>query len=338
MRVNREMLRQCLDAVSPGLSKSDLVEQSSCFVFTQGKVCTYNDEVACQMDCPLEIEGAVAAAPVLELLSKLEDDYIDISIEDGELLVKRRSRRAGIRCEATIMLPIANVERGTDWELLSYDFVEAVDVVSQSAGKVNTEFVLTCVHISPTYLEACDDYQVTHYPMETGFSESVLVRGDNLRKIVGLDVTEFCETPNWLHFRNPTGLMYSMRRHLMEYPDVSSLLDTVGEAVTLPRGLVDALDKATVFMDVVSEGQVMIDLRPGRLLLEGRGASGWYQEITKVNYAGDPVRFMIAPRLLKTILKKASDCQITEGRIVIRNGKFIYVSCTGVVPRVAATV
>ena len=276
MLVSRDLLLRCLDAVSAGLSKGDIVEQSSCFVFRQGTVCTYNDEISCQMESPIDIEGAVASAPLLALLQKMPDEHVDVSIEDGELLVKKGTRRAGIRCDQTILLPIANVTHSDNWRPLHEDFADAVDIVSQSAGKNDSEFVLTCVHISSDYVEACDNYQMTRFPLQTGFESDVLVRGESIKQIVGLDMTEFSESDNWLHFRNPAGLIYSTRRHLDEYPDVSVLADTEGEAATLPPGLIEAVDKAQIFSsDDVATDQVTIDLRPGKLLLEGRGASGW---------------------------------------------------------------
>lgn len=334
MLVSRDLLLRCLDAVSAGLSKGDIVEQSSCFVFKQGMVCTYNDEISCQMASPLDIEGAVAAAPLMALLQKLSDDHVNVTIEDGELLVKKGTRRAGIRCDQTISLPIDNVTHSDDWRPLHEDFADAVDIVSQSAGKNDSEFVLTCVHISPDYVEACDNYQMTRFPLATGFETDVLVRGASIKQIVGLDMTEFSETDNWLHFRNPAGLVYSTRRHLDEYPDLAAFADTEGESATLPPGLVEAVDKAQIFSsDDAASDQITIDLRPGKLLLEGRGTSGWYQEMKKVSYNGDPVKFTIAPKLLRQILLKAHDCEIATGRILIKSGKFVYVSCTGVVEK-----
>ena len=52
-----------------------------------------------------------------------------------------------------------------------------------------------------------------------------------------------------------------------------------------------------------------------------------------MSYSGDPVKFTIAPKLLRQILTKAHDCEIATGRIVIKSSKFVYVSCTGVVQK-----
>ena len=61
-----------LEAVSPGLATREAIEQSSCFVFKDGRVMTFNDEVACSIDCELGFDGAVAAKPLRSAVWALE--------------------------------------------------------------------------------------------------------------------------------------------------------------------------------------------------------------------------------------------------------------------------
>ena len=187
MRVNREELLKVLQSVSPGLAAKEILEQSSCLVFLDGKVATFNDEVACSRKSPLDLTGAVKAKPLLELLGKLAEDDIEVEQSNGELLVKGKRRKAGVRMEAEVMLPVDAVEEPDEWMKLPAEFSEAVSIVHTCASGEESQFVLTCVHIHPEYLEACDKLQVVRYPLETGVEESTLVRAESLRKIVGYD-------------------------------------------------------------------------------------------------------------------------------------------------------
>ena len=145
-----------------------------------------------------------------------------------------------------------------------------------------------------------------------------------------------CETNAWLHFRNPAGLVLSCRRSTRNeldpgsILDVSALLEFKGTPTILPKGLADAADKAEVFSSDNSDGNVVrVQLRPGKLKITGRGGCGWYQELKDVRYDGEPVDFLIDPKLLVTITNQHNDCEITEDRLKVDGKRFVYVTCLG---------
>lgn len=330
-KVNRQALVEQLEAVAAGLSTREIVEQTSCYVFKDGFVTTYNDEIACSQKCDIGVEGAVQAAPLLALLSKLSEEDVDMGIEESELRVKGAGRRCGIRVEADIRLPIGNVDRPKEWKALHEDFLTGVELVSHSAGTDQSKFVLTCVHIHPKFVETCDSYQITRVPMKTGISKPTLIRRDSLRHIVALGMKEISETESWVHFRNTKGLIFSCRRWTEDYPDLTAYLECSGATITLPKGLGDAAEKASVFTETATDNTVLIELRPGKLRLKGVGPMGWYSEVKQVNYEGKDLAFMIAPNLLTEITKRHNDAVVSQDRLKVDGGKFIYVTRLGLV-------
>jgi len=332
MKVNREELLQCLDSVTPGISPREVIEQSSCFVFKSKIVQTFNEEISCSKESPVKLKGAVQAAPLLSILKKLDEEFIDLEIEGGELIVKGKGRRSGIRMEHEIVLPVDNVDTPKKWKDLNEDFAEGVHIAAQCAGKDDSQFSLTCVNIHPEWVEACDNYQMTRYPVKTGVKKPTLVRRNSLKHITNLGMTEFSETENWLHFRNPAGLVLSCRRYVEDFPDLANLLEVKGDKITLPKGLEAAADKAEVFSsESMDNNQLHIDLKPGKLKVRGEGNSGWYTENKKTNYKGKNISFTIAPKMLQEIVKRYNDAVITEGRLMVDGGKFTYVTCLGAV-------
>ena len=332
MRQNREQLLTKLEAVSPGLAVREAVEQSSCFVFRDGHVVTFNDEIACSIECDIGVDGAVAAKPLLELLGKLTEEVVDIAPKDGggELIVKGKRRRAGITLEAEISLPVSSVEKPGKWTDLDPEFADAVGVVQQCASRDANQFALTCIHITPDCVEACDNFQLARYPLETGVRKPCLVKRDSLKHVTGLGMTEVSETKTWIHFRNPTGLTLSVRREVMDYEDLDGILEMEGTPTTLPGGLAEAVEKAEIFRAENSEHNVVIvNLRPGELRLRGVGATGWYEERKQVKWDGGNLAFNIAPKLLVDITTRTNDCAIAPGRLKIDGGKFTYVTCLG---------
>jgi DNA polymerase III sliding clamp (beta) subunit (PCNA family) len=330
--INREELLFQLESVQGGLSKREIIEQSACFVFKDGEVMTFNDEVACSCKCSLPIVGAVQADPLLAILRKLPEDEITIEETDGELVIVGKRRRAGIRRENEVLLPVSGVEKPGKWRSLPADFQEAISMVQHCTGSDESQFVLTCVHIHPEYIEACDKYQITRATLATGVKTATLVRGSSLKHITSLGMTQVSETGSWIHFRNPSGLVLSCRRYQEEYPNLNSFIDFKGHPITLPKGLGDAADKAKVFTtEGTDESQVLVQLRPGKIRIRGEGAAGYYQEVKKLAYDGPNLEFMVAPELLIEITKKHNDAEIDSGRLKVDGGKWIYVTALGAV-------
>ena len=338
MQVNRMSLLNTLESVYPGLSKREMVEQSSCFVFKDGRVTTFNDEIACSHETELQFEGAVQAEPLLAILRKLGEEVINVEIESGEFRYRGKRRRGGVRMEAEILLPVDSVDipKEEQWKHLPPEFSTGVSFVEKCCGKDEQSFSVTCVHIYPKWVEAYDNLQVARYNMRTGVKEAILVRQNSIKHIHALGMTEICETGAWLHFRNPAGLVLSCRRSTRNeldpgsLLDVSKLLDFSGTPTALPKGLADAADKAEVFSTENSDGNVVrVQLKTGKLKISGRGNSGWYEELKDVKYKGDPLDFLIDPKLLAEITSQHNDCEITEDRLKVDGKRFVYVTCLG---------
>ena len=331
MRVNREKLLGILEQVSPGLAPKEMIEQSSCVVFHRGRVCTFNDEISCSVASPIpELTGAVAAKPLLDLLSRMDEDEVDIVQEDKGLLVKGRGKRAKVNMEAEVLLPIDTVEAPEQWFPLPKEFCEAVGIVYSCAAAESSNFSLTCVHIAPTFIEACDRFQLSRYPIESPVDGSVLARAVSLAKIAPLAMTEMALTPAWVHFRNAVGLTFSCRRFLDKYMDLSQFIDRSGAArVALPGSLEEIVNKAEIFSgENKVSNHMLVELRPGKLSIRGEGPQGWYEERRDVAYDGPGVAFLINPKMLLSISKKSNDCCIRPGRLSVDSGKFFYATCT----------
>lgn len=333
MMVNREKLLAAFEAVSPGLSARELIEQSSCFVFQNGKLATFNDEIACSIESPIkDVVGAVVAKPLVELLSKLSEEELDITVSEGKFKVKGKGRRAEVVMDTEVSLPVGSVETPTTWVKLEADFLEGLSIVQAVAATTkDANFNLTCIHIHPDWLEACDNFQAARYPVKTGVGKSCLVRQTAVKNVPSLGMVEMAEGDSWLHFRNAAGLVMSCRRWQEAYEDLGPIFDCDGSPATLPGGLAEAVDKAKIFSSENTENdQVFVKMKDGKLLIRGEGSSGKFEEQKSVKFDGD-ISFLIAPKLLVEITKRTNDCIVGQGRLKIETGRFSYVSCLGAV-------
>ena len=335
MQVNREEFLNQLEAVRPGLSPKDIIEQSSCFVFQDGTIYTYNDEMACSLESEfVDFDGAVPSVPLINLLSKMKEDEVSIHItpKTSKLVVKGKGRSAGITLQKDILLPFDDaVDVPEDWSPVHKHLCTAIQVVASCASKNASKFITTCVHCTPTHLEACDNYQMARYPMKTGMKGSFLVRSESLKSVAEAGVGEYCETKSWVHFRNERGLVVSCRLSRDEYPSLDdALVVKDGTSSTFPKGLGEAAERAEIFSSTnLNNDQVLIDLKEDKLVIKAEGSSGWYKETKKVAYDGPDLSFYIPPKLLQDITKQSVDVLITAERLKVETGRYQFVTVLG---------
>ncbi len=329
-KVNREQLLKELESVTPGLSPTGIVEQSNCFAFMGGKVVTFNDEVACWTKCCLKIKGAVQAKPLLDLLRKMPEEDVEVTLEESKMVLKGKRRRGRLLLEAEISLPFKSVGEPKHWTTLPADFLEAVNLVHRCAGK-DEQKLEVYVHIHPDKIEACMEHQVGHFRTHTDIKHAVLIRKDSIKHIVALGMTEFGMTDAWAHFRNSNGLVVSCRRaEDASFPDTSKALSVKGTKVLLPKGLADAAERAAIFSgENADDDDVLVTLKPDKLVVVGTGASGDFREIKIVKYSGEEMTFMISPKLLADITVKHNEAYITPDTLKVKSGKFTYVTALG---------
>lgn len=331
--VNREELLRRLDAVASGLAaRGETIEQSSCLALRGGRVHTFNDETFCSGPTGLgkEIEGAVAAKPLQDLLRKLPDEEVSVSQSEGVLRVSgQASGTAELRMESEITLQIDAVEKPEKWLPLPPEFGEAVGTVQHcAAGDGAERFETTCIHVHPKWVEAADGFQLCRWKIKTGIETPTLVRQVAVRAVNTLDVSEMAETPNWLHFRNASGLTLSCRRYLDEYPDLTGFLKVEGESVQLSKKLGLEADIAKTFTSEVKESdRVLVKIKDGKVRVVGEGVSGRYtSRARKVAFTGE-IAFYISPKLLTELVTKHSECVLSPDRLLVNSGKFRWCVC-----------
>jgi DNA polymerase III sliding clamp (beta) subunit (PCNA family) len=332
MIVNKEKLLNELEAVKPGLSKREIIEQSSCFVFKDGMVMTFNDEIACmKRTCLKPMEGAVTADPLMNLLHKMKEEEIDVGVNrKQEFVVSGKKKRAGIRMEEEVMLEVGAIEKPKKWRDLPDGFMEAVSVVKHCAGSDETQFATTCVHLHPKWIEACDNYQAGRFLIKTGVKSPVLVRRDSLSQIEEAGMEQVSETSTWLHFRNSDKLIMSCRKFKEDFPDISHLFGSKGKPVILPKQLKDAVEKAVVFSSENADSDdIIVLMKKGKLKIKGEGAHGWYIEQKDIKYKGNALKFTVSPKLLVELVHRQDKCYITKTRLRARVGKFTYITALG---------
>ena len=330
--VPREDFLRLLECVRPAVTPKDISEQSSCVAFKGGFLHAYSEDVYCRVKTPFpeEWEGAVPFPPLYTILSKLSESEVSVVLTKNEISIKGKGRQTDIRAEAQITMPFDGVTlpKKEDWKKTSPHFADALSLVESCAGKDADDFGLTCIHITPKFVEAADKIsQMARHYVKTGLESPVLIRRDSLAPVAAMAPIKIAVAGNWLHMRTAAGSLYSARLNEGGYVNLDKAFEIKGQKVSLPKGLKEASDKAEVFSSEDKDNNlVMVTLVPGKVRLKGTGDSGQHREWKKIQYTGPSMSFMVSPKLLREILDRNNEVHIQSDRMIVGSDKWVYAS------------
>jgi DNA polymerase III sliding clamp (beta) subunit (PCNA family) len=306
MKINRLALLKALQAVRPGLAKSLVIEQSTCFVFTDGAVCTFNDEISVSAPIDVDFEGAVPAKELFDMVTKFKKAELEFEVKDGALLIVGGAAKVGINIDPDIELPIQElgIPEDEDWSELPEKFCKAVKFCLFSVSRDPDHKVLHNIFVNGSYTMSSDNNRITKFDMgeeaEKAFPEELLIPANAARSIIEYAPIEYARTPGWIHFRNDEDAMFSCRDTDDDYPDYEEYLIVDGTTVEFPENIAEILDKASV---MCQDKRVCISLTKNKLTVSTEGVNGWFEESVRIVYTGEELDFDIQPEFLKSMIK-----------------------------------
>ena len=327
--LSREGLLTTLNKLKPGLASKDVVEQATSFVFADGMAWSYNDEIACSIVLPeeVDIEGAVPADPLLKLLSKGKASTVEIFMEEGELRVHCGRSRAGLALEEA-KLPVSEIPMpgNDDWSDLPKNFLHAVSLTVLACSMDMSAPILTCLSIGKDSVQASDGFRITWYKLK-GMKEAFLLPAAAAKHLGSFKPEASALAEGWVHFINAEDAVLSCRTVMGKYPDITPHLKVKGEEMKLPKELNEILDRAGVFADAEFEQdeEVEMNFDDGVLLVSARGENGWIKEEVEIEGGGASFSITVNPSILQAALKLNHTCVIGESAMLIQGKDFKHV-------------
>ena len=101
------------------------------------------------------------------------------------------------------------------------------------------------------------------------------------------------------------------------------------EPLVLPKGLKEAIEKAEIFSSENESNDVIVELRPTKFKITGKGISGWHTETKKSKYNDRPLQFTIPAKLLTELVNQYNKCELSSTHLKVAGGKFVYVTVLG---------
>jgi hypothetical protein len=266
------------------------------------------------------------------------DEAESIATEKTHLIIKGKSFRVQFHVskyiDPNMTEGIEATHEPTKWKPLPTDFIDALEVVASYAGRDESKFRLTCVHLHPEYLEACDDYQICRWPLATGLRKEFLIRATSADCLPAHRPKEFGVTDGWIHFRNDAGVIVTCRDFKDKYPDLGPMLEIQGTPISLPKEAPMAAERAKVFTKMNSDNdKLRVEVHRGKLVIKGTSEKGaYYQQTLKAEYDGEPFAFMLAPKRLSDLGRIKGPATITHARLKIDAERYTYFTTLSSVP------
>jgi DNA polymerase III sliding clamp (beta) subunit (PCNA family) len=331
MKTNRQELLSILNKVRPGLAAKEIVEQATSFLFLDGQISAYNDDVLVSHPGGDGLRGSVQSSQLISLLSKLSDDEIDIETTETEMVIKGGTSEAGLALQAEISERIkaamSDLVIEHEWKTLPDGFAEILQQACFAAGQDMTKPMLTCVHVTSQYAEACDNYRMARiaFPKRSRIKD-LLLPARNIQNLSQYTPTQYAQGIGWMHFKNADGVQFSCRTMEGQYPDLSKLLSVKGAEIQFPEDTLGALERSGVFLDDIAIGNeaCTVILSNDTLDVSAKGIVGWIKEKLPMTYQGDKIEFQVLPKALQSILKKHPLAVVGPRSILFKGDGFSY--------------
>ena len=217
MKINKADLLKALEAVKPGLSNKDFIEQSTSFIFHNEYIVSYNDMISVRCPFLTGIEGAVKANELYLLLSRCKKEEIDINYSDNELLIITGKMKAGITLEKEIKLPFEEIGKISKFKLLPNNFVTAINFVIMTCSNNQNTPVLSCVHVQQNgKIESSDNYRISRYQIDLMPLNTFLLPAQSAKEIIKYNIVKAAESNGWVHFLTDNNIQISCRTFIQD--------------------------------------------------------------------------------------------------------------------------
>lgn len=333
MKINKTELQTALELIKPGLANKEMIEQSTSFVFTKGKIVTYNDLIS--ISHPVKglenLEGAIQAEELYHLVSRMKSEEVEIIQEGSELIFSAGRVKAGISLQAEIKLPLDSLNPPNKWKDLPDEFLLLIRMAIGVCSKDMSNPSLTGIHVADTgIIESTDRYKIIRGTMKKGLGiPSFILGASSAKEVLKLKVIKIAESIGWIHFKTEENTVLSCRTINASFPDLTPFLSpNRGIKVGFPKTMVEMLDRAYVFAkrDYFLDEWVEIKIANNRVKVRANSPTGWIEEEANVKYSDSPITFLITPYLLKDILLQTQTCSISEKSVVFEGGNWKYLA------------
>jgi len=327
--INVQDLLTKLDAVAPGLSKKEILEQATHYIFSGERIITYNDKISVSTPYTEITESfSVKAEDFYKILKGISEETAFFQLKDNMITLATDTTEAelAITTEETTVVELyksLDIENQKSKKIKDpQDFITALDFCKFCASKDLTADALFCVCIEGTKVMAADDIRVSVYTLKEKFPK-MLIPATMLGELTTYPLKEYAVADSWTHFFMENGTCFSCRTVDDDYPNMEDFLNETTESdevtpVDLPKELKPVLETVIPMCKGDSEMEKVVEVHYNnkQIILIAEKETGKLKKTVKYN-SGIDISFMINPIFLKDIMSRCDQFNLIGDRSVI---------------------
>lgn len=336
MKVQKAELLSALSKVKPGLAKKEIVEQATHFIFAEGEIVTFNDQL-CIMH-PFECDAAfsVKGEEFFKIISNIAEEEFNMTVDDTTIKIKSKSTKASLSTvigeAATVTHLIEKIKAeisGKDfWKPLPKNFIDGLYLCAFSASKDLATGVRACVAIKGETAYSTDGLRASMFVYD-GKIDELLIPAKDALELSKYKVKEYGISDNWVHFRTKDGIIFNCKSMKGDYPykSVHALFEDDEPTITFPETLREAVNAVIILAegDVEINKIISVEVSNGKITCKAEKERGKIEKTVSFDYKGDDFTFIINPIFFNQILQHATGLNLYDEKAMFSSDNFWHV-------------
>lgn len=338
---------EILRKVEPALSSKDAVPVQSCFCFDGKSVLAYDDVVAMQAPCEVELAGGLKGKVLLPFLQTSRAKEVELSTADGDGL-REVTIKAG---RSRLKLPLVDdsdvsfkfpTGKGATEVKPGTEFKAALQRALVSLGSdpgVGWQFGVTLVWGKRPVLYSSDNRgacKITFRdPGFAGDNKPMVLPPQFCRLLVGLasgdDLELLLLHQQWTEARFASGLrLFSRTVTEVDTKSYEELFDgTKGiEPLVIPDGLERCIDRSKIIAGFMMDPYATLRVKEGKLRLHTESAAGVAADTLSLSGAHDDIEVKVAPEILARALPYSTGFAVRDEFVYLLGDGFSHLVST----------
>lgn len=293
MKINRIEFLIALKQVMPGIeSDSVLLEGSDSFIFHDGYIHTYNDNISVSIPFLItdknngNVSGAIKAKDFYNLLNRYSGDSIHLIPKKDKWILKSENAVAELTLlENTLIDKVKGLfDDKNKYINIPEKFIEGISICLFSSNKS----VLAGIFVENEIITSTDEIRINWYNVGVSINNSFWIADEAAKELIKLNnLKSISISDSWVHFKTEDKTIFSCKRLNQENYPIKMIKDLVERnqkektdiSNKLPEGLMAAINRAAALStNIESFDTIKLTFSNENIEVYSERASGKYTE------------------------------------------------------------